>query len=63
MKASEVRNLTTEDIRKQLNDNHQELFNLRFQIETRRLKNYQRIQDVRRDIARLHTVLRERGEA
>jgi len=48
------------EIQGKLDGFRQELFNLRFQISTRKLKNHQRIKLVRRDIARLQTVLRER---
>jgi large subunit ribosomal protein L29 len=48
------------EIQAKLDGFRQEMFNLRFQIATRKLKNHQRIKLVRRDIARLQTVLRER---
>lgn len=60
MKVRELRSLTAEDIEKQLNDAHQELFNLRFQSATGQLKNYGRIKEVKKTIARLETIRRER---
>lgn len=60
MKASDIRKLTTEDVIEQLGEHRQELFNLRFQQSTRQLSNPSRLGMVRRDIARMETVLRER---
>jgi large subunit ribosomal protein L29 len=60
MKPEEIRDLSDRDLRQRLEDNRKELFNLRFQIETRKLKNHQRVREVKRDIARMETVLRER---
>jgi large subunit ribosomal protein L29 len=52
--------MTEDDLAVQLANAHQELFNLRFQLATRKLKNHQRIRVVRREIARVLTVARER---
>ncbi|GIP19539.1 50S ribosomal protein L29 [Paenibacillus montaniterrae] len=60
MKASEFRNLTSAEIEKQIADFKEELFNLRFQLATGQLDNPTRIRDVRKEIARAKTVLRER---
>ena len=60
MKANEVRDLTPKEINQRLNDLKAELFNLRFQLATNQLENPQRIKLVKKDIARLKTVLRER---
>ena len=60
MQASDIRDMNEAEIRKHLDDYRQEMFNLRFQIATRKLKNHQRIKAVRRDVARLLTVVRER---
>lgn len=60
MKVKEIRALTDEELMGKLEDAHQELFNLRFQLTTRQLANYRRIPQVRRSIARLMTVRRER---
>jgi large subunit ribosomal protein L29 len=58
--AHEFRAMTDADLAAELNNHHQELFNLRFQIATRKLKNHQRVRQVRREIARVLTVARER---
>jgi large subunit ribosomal protein L29 len=60
MQASEIRDMNEADIQRHLDEYRHELFNLRFQIATRKLKNHQRIKTVRRDMARLLTVIRER---
>lgn len=60
MKAKEVRDLTTKELEKKVDDLKQELFNLRFQMATGQLDNPMRIRDVRRNIARVKTILRER---
>ncbi|RJG19257.1 50S ribosomal protein L29 [Paenibacillus thiaminolyticus] len=60
MKASEFRNLTTAELEQKIAGFKEELFNLRFQLATGQLDNPTRIRDVRKAIARAHTVLRER---
>lgn len=60
MQAREIRALATEEIRHRLEEAHEELFNLRFQWTTRQLKDSNRLTQVKRDIARLKTILRER---
>ena len=60
MKASEIRKLATEEVAEQLGEHRKELFNLRFQQSTRQLSNPSRLGIVRRDIARMETVSRER---
>lgn len=60
MNPTELRNLTTEEIRGKLDETYRELFNLRFQMARRQLKDTNRMRQVRRDIARLKTILRER---
>lgn len=60
MKVKELRDLTTEELGRKLNDLKDELFNLRFQLATGQLENPMRIGEVRRNIARAKTVLRER---
>lgn len=59
MKASEVREMTTEELESKLKDLKAELFNLRFQHSINQLENPMRIQVVKKDIARVKTVLRE----
>lgn len=60
MKAEEVRALKTAELEKQLEEAHKELFNLRFQVSTRQLVNHNEIRRVKKDIARMETVKRER---
>ncbi len=60
MKIDEFRALSADDLVKQLEEAHQELFNLRFRLATRQLVNHREIRRVKRKIARLHTIKRER---
>ncbi|SFR04908.1 50S ribosomal protein L29 [Desulfoscipio geothermicus] len=60
MKANELRELTDAELQKKLHDTKDELFRLRFQLATGQLDNPMRIKEVRRNIARVKTVLRER---
>ena len=60
MKAKEIRELTTAEIEQNVKSMKEELFNLRFQLATGQLENTARINDVKRTIARLKTVARER---
>ena len=58
--AAELRDLADDQLLDQLGESKQELFNLRFQIATGQLENSAQISQVKRDIARINTVLRER---
>ena len=58
MKAAEIRELTTEELQSKLKDLKEELFNLRFQLAINQLDNPMRISAVKKDIARIKTVLR-----
>ena len=58
--ASEFRELNDDELKARLNEAKEELFNLRFQLATGQLTNNRRISTVKRDIARIYTVLRER---
>jgi large subunit ribosomal protein L29 len=60
MKAHEVRAMASDELVQQLDDTYEELFNLRFQFSTGQLENFNRLTEVKRDIARLKTILRER---
>ena len=60
MKNEEIRDLSNRQLRQRIEDARQELFNLRFQVETRKTKNVSALRNTRRDIARLQTALRER---
>ncbi|TFB14721.1 50S ribosomal protein L29 [Filobacillus milosensis] len=60
MKANEIRELTTAEIEQNVKSLKEELFNLRFQLATGQLENTVRIREVRKAIARMKTVIRER---
>ena len=60
MKASEIRTLKNEELLIKLEEAHEELFNLRFGLATRQLGNHREIPKVKRRIARIKTILRER---
>jgi len=59
MKASEIRELSPEEQYRKMNELTEALFNLRFQHEIGQLENPKRIQQTRRDIARIRTIIRE----
>ncbi|MDI7275577.1 MAG: 50S ribosomal protein L29 [Anaerolineae bacterium] len=60
MKPAELRQLTVDELRHRLDETYQELLNLRFQLATKQLADTSRIRQVKREIARLQTVLGER---
>ena len=59
MKASELRDLSIEELEKKLSDLKDELFSLRFQSVTGQLSNHMKIREVKHEIARTKTILRE----
>jgi len=59
MTATELRELTAPELREQLSEAKDELFNLRFQLATNQLDNTAQLGRLRRDIARIETVIRE----
>ena len=61
MKASELRQMSVEQLNAKLAELKVELFNLRFQLEVQQLENPHKIKDVKHDIARVMTVLREKN--
>jgi large subunit ribosomal protein L29 len=63
MKVNEIRDLTTEEIIKKINEVKQELFNLRFQQATGALEKPSRIRELRKQVAKMKTVIREREMA
>jgi large subunit ribosomal protein L29 len=63
MKASELRGLTDADLQRRLQEFRHELFNLRFQLATRRLENTARIRIVRKDVARILQIISQRRQA
>ncbi|GAB38323.1 50S ribosomal protein L29 [Gordonia sp. w5E2] len=58
--AAELRDLSDTDLVDRLKESKEELFNLRFQMATGQLDNNRRLRTVRREIARIYTVMRER---
>ena len=60
MKANDIRKLSTEELAKELNELKSELFKLRFQFATSQLENPIKLKDVKKDLARVKTVIRER---
>ncbi|NPA49729.1 MAG: 50S ribosomal protein L29 [Thermodesulfobacteria bacterium] len=60
MKAEELRRLSVVELQEKLGELREELFNLRFQKSIHQLENPMRIREVKRDIARVLTVIREK---
>ena len=60
MKVNEIRQLSTEEIQTKIKESKEELFNLRFQQATGNLEKPSKIRELRHQIARLKTVIRER---
>jgi large subunit ribosomal protein L29 len=60
VKASELRELSEEELVSRLKESKAELFNLRVQGATGQLDNHRRLQVVRKDIAKIYTIMRER---
>jgi large subunit ribosomal protein L29 len=60
LKIEEIRALSDADLKKRLEEAHQELFNLRFRLATRQLANHRELPKVRKRIARMNTVKQER---
>ena len=60
MKTKEIRALSPEELTKQLEATYQELFELRFRLATKQLVNHREVPRVKKEIARLKTIIRER---
>ena len=60
MKVDEIRALKPGELEKQLEEAHKELFDLRFRLSTRQLVNHNEIRRIKKDIAKIKTVIRER---
>lgn len=60
MNASELREMDPAELDEALADAKEELFNLRFQLATNQLANTARFKEVKKEIARIHTIMRER---
>ena len=60
MKTNEIRKLSTEEINKKIAESKEELFNLRFKQATGTLEKPARLNELRKDVARMKTILKER---
>ena len=60
MKIKEIRALKPDELTKQLEAAHEELFNLRFRLTTKQLVNHREIRRAKKEIAKLNTIIRER---
>ncbi|MDQ3645663.1 MAG: 50S ribosomal protein L29 [Actinomycetota bacterium] len=60
MRAKEILDLPVDELERRLVETKEELFNLRFQNATGQLDNYKRLGELRKDVARLKTILRQR---
>lgn len=63
LKANELRDLNVAELQEKLLSQKKELFNLRFQLATGQLENPIQIRNVRRDIARINTIITEKTQA
>jgi len=60
MKAAELRRLSDEELSQRLDDSKDDLFRLRFQLISGQLQNHRRTREVRQEIARIKTIIREK---
>jgi len=60
MRAREMRGLSTEELRRELDKRTRDVFNLRFRAQTQKLDDPSEMKKARRDVARMKTILRER---
>ncbi|HBA83558.1 MAG TPA: 50S ribosomal protein L29 [Verrucomicrobia bacterium] len=63
MKASELKELTQEELNQRYEETHKDLFNLRIQQSTGQLEKSSRVRELRRDVARIKTIMKERAKA
>ena len=63
MKASELKELTQEELNQRFEETQKDLFNLRIQQSTGQLEKSSRVKELRRDIARIKTITKERAKA
>ena len=61
MRASEVRELSDEDLISELEESYKELLNLRIRLATKQLSNTSQIRAVKKNVARIQTIMRERN--
>jgi len=59
MKPNDLRKVSVEELKKKYADSTQELFNLKFQLHTGRLENTSKLKSLRKDVARINTILTE----
>jgi len=57
----EIRSLSDQDLYKEIDNSRREMMNLRFRLSTRQIENYHELKNVWKTIARLKTIIRERG--
>ena len=62
MKAATLREMTTVELEERLEQDRQELFNLRFQAATQQIENPRRLRGLRKNVARILTLLQERAD-
>ena len=60
MKVNEIRNLSTDEIKAKIKESKEELFNLRFQQATGNLEKPARLRELRKQVAKMKTIIRER---
>jgi large subunit ribosomal protein L29 len=60
LKVAEIRTLNTDELKKKLDESYRELFNLRFRLATKQLGNHHELRNVKKRIAKIKTVMRER---
>jgi large subunit ribosomal protein L29 len=60
LRYKEFRDMSDNDLKKEIEDTHQEMFNLRFRVATKQLVNHRELRRVKKKIARLKTLLAER---
>jgi len=63
MKVSEIKDLSVEELQTKTQEMQQELFNLKFQLHTGHLENTSRVSQVRKDVARIKTILSDKLNA
>ncbi|MCH2525795.1 MAG: 50S ribosomal protein L29 [Dehalococcoidia bacterium] len=61
MDITEIRSLSDQDLYKEIENSRREMMNLRFRLSTRQMENYHELKNVRKTIARLKTIIKERG--
>jgi len=60
MKVHEIRSFSADDLKNKLDDAYKELFNLRFRLATKQLVNYHEVRNVKKRIARISTIMKEK---